>query len=184
MMQTLMPTFWMRRSRDCLLLGILLYPVTAQAAPAPLFDAILPEIQQQRPSELQVRLPSYLPEPQAPLYPSVEVSDTGLAVYLSPDPNCDRSLQPDCMTVGGAAIMFPDAFADWQQRHQDDLTPVGLANNITGRYLSVNFGEGELHYVAWQQDQTGYILGAAADGISLDEFLRVANSMIEAEPIE
>jgi hypothetical protein len=88
------------------------------------------------------------------------------------------------MTVGGAAIMFPDAFAEWQQRHQEDLTPVGLANNIIGRYLSINLGEGELHYVSWQQDQTGYILGVVADGISLDEFLRVANSMIEAEPIE
>ena len=67
--------------------GTLLHPLAAQAAPAPLFDAVLPDIQQQLPNGLQVRLPSYLPEPQAPLYPSVDVGDTGLVVYLSPDPD-------------------------------------------------------------------------------------------------
>jgi hypothetical protein len=176
--------FWTLRLRDFLLLGILLQPLAAQATPAPLFQAILPDIQRQRPSDLQMRLPSYLPEQQAPLYPSVDVNDSGLMVYLSPDPNCDRSVQPDCLTVGGAAVMHPTAFADWQQRHQDDLAPVELSNNITGRYLSVDYGEGEMHYVAWQQDQTGYVLGAVAEGISRDEFLRVANSMVEADPIE
>jgi hypothetical protein len=133
---------------------------------------------------LQVRLPSYLPELPEPLYPSVDVGDTGLTVYLSPDPDCDRSLQPDCLTVGGAAVMHPAAFADWQQRHQAELTPIALTNNITGHVLTVDYGEGEIRYVAWQQDQTGYVLGAIAEGISQDELLRVANSMIESAPLE
>ncbi|MEM1292521.1 MAG: hypothetical protein AAGH67_13710 [Cyanobacteria bacterium P01_H01_bin.162] len=80
--------------------------------------------------------------------------------------------------------MNPAAFADWQQRHQDDLTSVALSNNITGDYLSVDYGAGEIRYVAWQQDQTGYVLGAVAEGISQDELLRVVNSMIESDPIE
>ena len=165
-------------------LGTLLFPLAAKAAPAPLFDAVLPDIQQQLPDDLQMRLPSYVPEQPEPLYPSVAVGDTGLVVYLSPDPDCDRGVQPDCLTVGGAAAMHPTAFADWQQRHQEELSPVALSNNITGHYLTIDYGEGELRYVAWQQDQTGYVLGAVAEGFSQDEFLRVANSMIESEPIE
>jgi hypothetical protein len=81
-------------------------------------------------------------------------------------------------------MMHPAAFADWQQRHADELTPVELSNNITGRYLTVDYGEGEIRYVAWQQDQTGYVLGAVAEGIAQNELLRVANSMIESDPIE
>jgi hypothetical protein len=176
--------FWRLRLRDFMVLGTLLCPLAAQAAPAPLFNAILPDIQPPLPNDLQVRLPSYLPELPAPLYPSVDVDDTGLTVYLSPDPDCDRSVQPDCLTVSGAAIMPLTAFADWQQRHADELTPIALSNNITGRYLTVDYGEGEIRYVAWQQDQTGYVLGAVAEGISQNEFLRVANSMIESDPIE
>ncbi|MEM6435224.1 MAG: hypothetical protein AAF773_15450 [Cyanobacteria bacterium P01_D01_bin.115] len=176
--------FWRPLLRDFFLLGTLLYPLTAQAAPAPLFDAVLPDIQQQLPSDLQMRLPSYVPEPPEPLYPSVDVGETGLVVYLSPDPDCDRGVQPDCLTVGGAAAMHLTAFADWQQRHQDDLTSVALSNNITGHYLTVDYGAGEIRYVAWQQDQTGYVLGAVAEGISRDEFLQVANSMVESAPLE
>ncbi|MGD1861533.1 MAG: hypothetical protein ACFB0E_16390 [Leptolyngbyaceae cyanobacterium] len=178
------PMFWRSRLHDLLWLGTLLFSLAAQAAPAPLFDAVLLDIQQRLPSGLQMRLPSYLPELQEPLYPSVDVGDTGLTVYLSPDPECDRSVQPDCLTVGGAAVMHPIAFADWQQRHQADLTPVELSDSITGRYFTINYGEGEIRYVAWQQDRTGYVLGAVAEGISQDEFLRVANSMIESPPIE
>ncbi|MEL6400075.1 MAG: hypothetical protein AAFR26_13550 [Cyanobacteria bacterium J06626_4] len=162
----------------------MLSPLAAQAAPAPLFDAVLPDIQRQLPGDLQMRLPSYVPEQPEPLYPSVDVGDTGLVVYLSPDPDCDRGVQPDCLTVGGAAVMHLTAFADWQQRHQDDLTSVALSSNITGDYLSVDYGAGEIRYVAWQQDQTGYVLGAVAEGISQDELLRVVNSMIESDPIE
>lgn len=164
--------------------GTLLFPLAAKAAPAPLFDAVLPDIQQQLPGDLQMRLPSYVPELTEPLYPSIAVEEAGLVVYLSPDPECDRAVQPDCMTVGGAAVMHPTAFADWQQRHQDDLTPVALSNNITGRTLILDYGEGEIRYVAWQQDQTGYVLGAFAEGLSQEEFLRVVNSMVESEPIE
>ena len=80
--------------------------------------------------------------------------------------------------------MHPAAFADWQERHQDELTPVALSNNITGRILTVDYGEGEIRYVAWQQDRTGYVLGAVAEGISHDEFLRVANSMVESAPLQ
>ncbi|WP_204137613.1 hypothetical protein [Halomicronema sp. CCY15110] len=176
--------FWTPLLRYGLWLGTLLSPLTAQATPAPLFDAILPDIQQQLPGDLQMRLPSYLPALSEPLYPSIDVGDTGLMVYLSPDPDCDRGVQPDCLTVGAAAIMHPAAFADWQQRHQDDLTPVELSNSITGRYLTIDYGEGEIRYVAWQQEQTGYVLGAIADGISQDELMRVANSMIESDPLE
>ena len=165
-------------------LGTLLFPLAAKAAPAPLFDAVLPDIQRQLPDDLQMRLPSYVPDLPEPLYPSVDVGDTGLVVYLSPDPDCDRGVQPDCMTVGGVAVMHLAALTDWQQRHEDDLTPVSLSNNITGRYLTVDYGEGEIRYVAWQQDQTGYVLGAVAEGISQNEFLRVANSMVESAPIE
>ncbi|MEO1094081.1 MAG: hypothetical protein AAFX01_04175 [Cyanobacteria bacterium J06638_28] len=174
------------RLRDVLWLGTLLFPLAAQAAPAPLFDAILPDIQRQLPDGLQMRLPSYVPELPEPLYPSVDVEDAGLVVYVSPDPDCDRGVQPDCMTVGGVAILHPAAFADWQQHHEDELTPVMLSNNIPGRYLTIDYGEGEgeRRYVAWQQDQTGYVLGAFAEGISQDEFLRVANSMVESDPIE
>ena len=185
------------RLRDCLWFGILLFPLqnflwfgtllfplAAKAAPAPLFDAVLPDIQRQLPDDLQMRLPSYVPDLPEPLYPSVDVGDTGLVVYLSPDPDCDRGVQPDCMTVGGVAVMHLAALTDWQQRHEDDLTPVSLSNNITGRYLTVDYGEGEIRYVAWQQDQTGYVLGAVAEGISQNEFLRVANSMVESAPIE
>ena len=162
--------------------GTLLFPLAAQAAP--LFDAVLPDIQQQLPGDLQMRLPSYVPEQPEPLYPSVDVGETGLVVYLSPDPECDRGVQPDCLTVGAAAVMHLAAFADWQQRHQAELPPIELSNNITGRYLTVDYGAGEIRYVAWQQDQTGYVLGAVAEGISPDEFLRVANSMVESDPLE
>ncbi|PSN17422.1 hypothetical protein C7271_17800 [filamentous cyanobacterium CCP5] len=140
---------WRLRLRDCFVLGTLLCPLAAQAAPAPLFNAILPDIQRQLPGDLQVRLPSYVPEAQAPLYPSIGVDAAGLIVHVSPDPDCDRSVQPNCLTGGGAAAMDPTAFAAWQQRHADQLTPVALANNITGRYLTVNYGEGEIRYVAW-----------------------------------
>ncbi len=177
-------TFWTVSLRNLLFLATLSQPLAAQAVPAPLFNSILPDIQQQLPPNLQMRLPSYLPEMPDPLYPSVDVGDTGLTVYLSPDPECDRSVQPDCMTVGGAAVMHPDAFADWQQRHQDDLTPMELSNNITGRYLTIDYGEGAIRYVAWQQDRTGYIVAAVADGISRDDLLKVANSMVESAPIE
>ena len=176
--------FWQPRLRNFLWLGTLLLPLTAQAAPAPLFDAVLPDIQRHLPGGLQMRLPSYVPDLPEPLYPSIEVSDGGLVVYLSPDPDCDRAVQPDCMTVGGAAAMHPATFADWQQRHADELTPIALANNITGHTLTIDYGEGALRYVAWQQDQTGYVLGAVAEGISEDELLRVVNSMIESDPLE
>ncbi|NJK48719.1 hypothetical protein HC931_11520 [Candidatus Gracilibacteria bacterium] len=160
------------------LLGIGIGTISAQAEPAPLFAPILPEIREKLPQGLQMRLPATLPERPETLYPFVKANDRGLQVYLAIDAECDR---PSC-SVGGASVFTQTGFASWQ-RKLENAEAIALPNGIQGYYLKLGEGEDADHYVIWQQDGAGYVIGTDSRNTERQELVQIAASMVSEPPI-
>ncbi|MCU0535597.1 MAG: hypothetical protein MUD14_17030 [Hydrococcus sp. Prado102] len=161
------------------LLGISIGTISAQAEPASLFAPILSEIRQKLPQGLPMRLPATLPDRSETLYPFVQSNDRGLQVYLAIDAECDR---PSC-SVGGVAVFTKAGFASWQ-RKLENAKAIALPNGIVGYYLKLGEGEDADHYVIWQQDGAGYVIGTDSRNISSQELVQIAASMASEPPIQ
>ncbi len=153
-------------------------PVVVQAEPVALFKPILGDIQQQLPNGLQMRLPAYLPENAMTLHPFVKSDSKGLQVYLSREAICN---QPKC-SVGGIAVFTQEGFSQWS-RQLKNSTPVSLPNGIQGYYLALGKEENADHYVLWQQDGFGFVLGTDRRSASQQELIQIAASAVVESPI-
>lgn len=150
-----------------------------QAEPAPVFQPVLDEIRQQLPDGMIMRLPATLPNVSDSLYPFIISDEKGLRVYLSTDPTCN---QPDC-TVGGIAAMLPEEFARWS-RKLEDSTSINLPDGIQGHYFTIGQGDHADQYLLWQQDGTGFVIGADIRAISQPDLMQIAASMVSEPPID
>ncbi|MBD2034044.1 hypothetical protein H6F76_03130 [Leptolyngbya sp. FACHB-321] len=151
--------------------------ISAQAEPASLFKPIVDDIQRQLPNGLKMRLPAYLPPEALALHPFVQANAKGLQVYLSPEANCK---QPKC-SVGGIAVFTQEGFSPWSRQLKKG-TPVSLPNGIQGYYLALGKKDTD-HYVLWQQDGFGFVLGTDRHSISQQELIQIAASTVVEPPL-
>ncbi|MBD1847699.1 hypothetical protein H6F89_30760 [Cyanobacteria bacterium FACHB-63] len=166
------------RIGSLLFLWLVMSPMSAQAEPAPLFRSVLENIQRQLPNGLQMRLPSYLPEAALTLHPFVQSNSKGLQLYLSSEANCN---QPKC-SVGGLAAFTQEGFSPWARQLKKG-TPVSLPDGIQGYYLIVGKGKTADHYVLWQQDGVGFVLGTDRGSLSQQELIQIAASTVVEPPL-
>ena len=125
-----------------------------------------------------MRLPAYLPEAALTLHPFVRSNSKGLQVYLASEANCN---QPKC-SVGGLAVFTQEGFSPWARQLKKG-TPVSLPNGIQGYYLTVGKGETADHYVLWQQDGVGFVLGTDRRSLSQQELIQIAASTVVEPPL-
>jgi hypothetical protein len=169
---------WVFRAASLSIMWISMNTAFASAEPAPLFRPIIDNIQQQLPDGLQMRLPAYLPEPALAMHPFIKADSKGLQVYLASKANCK---QPKCSS-GGIGVFTQEGFSDWS-RQLNKGTPVRLPNGIQGYYLALGKGEETDHYVLWQQDGLGYVLGSDRRNASQEELIQIAASTVVEPPL-
>ncbi|MEM6839051.1 MAG: hypothetical protein AAF609_19635 [Cyanobacteria bacterium P01_C01_bin.120] len=151
--------------------------LAVQAAPDPLFEPILEDIQAELPEGWQFRLPTAVPSDSA-LYPFISTAtDTQLIVSLGVTPDCHAA---DC-TIGMIGATS-EAASDWPPEGQN-LTPVGLGEGIEGYHLIRGEGDAANQLVMWQQDGLVYAIATLASAPSQAEFVAIARSMASEPPI-
>ena len=162
-----------------LLLGYSGALFAAQAAPDPLFEPILDDLQQELPDGWQFRLPAALPS-DSELYPFIsQASETEVVVSLGLTPDC---ADPSC-AVGLIGVTDVEPTADNWPPTGDNVTPVDLGPGIEGYYLQRGEGEAMNQLVMWQQDGLTYAIATLADSSSQEEFIAIARSMASEPPI-
>ncbi|MEO0491150.1 MAG: hypothetical protein AAFZ49_16600, partial [Cyanobacteria bacterium J06659_2] len=128
-----------------LLLGYSGALFAAQAAPDPLFEPILDDLQQELPDGWQFRLPAALPS-DSELYPFIsQASDTEVVVSLGLTPDC---ADPSC-AVGLIGVTDVEPTADNWPPTGENVTPVDLGPGIEGYYLLRGEGEAMNQLVMW-----------------------------------
>lgn len=162
---------------SCAIWIVSLTPALASAAPAPIFQSIVPELKSKLPSGWNLRLPSYLPDAPVQLYPYVRSSAAITQVNIAISPDCATSRQPASCTIGGIGVLSPTK-KNWLPAKQK-LTAVSLSQGIKGYYTSRNDGK----FIFWEQEGQRYTIGAIARGISLADLVEIANSAINEAPI-
>ncbi|MGD1942304.1 MAG: hypothetical protein ACFB0G_13425 [Leptolyngbyaceae cyanobacterium] len=162
-----------------LLLGYSGALFAANAAPDPLFEPILDDLQQELPDGWQFRLPSTLPSDDE-LYPFIsQASDTEVVVSLALTPDC---ADPSC-AIGLIGVTDVEPTADNWPPTGENVTPVELGPGIEGYYLLRGEGEAMNQLVMWQQDGLTYAIATLADSSSQEEFIEIARSMVSEPPI-
>jgi hypothetical protein len=149
----------------------------ASAAPAPIFQPIVSELQSKLPSGWKLRLPAYLPEAPVQLYAYVRSSPVITQVNIAISPDCATSSQPASCTVGGIGVISPKK-KNWLPANQK-FSRVSLTKGIKGYYMTRDGGR----FIFWEQDGQRYTLGAIANGLSTQDLIEVANSAINESPI-
>jgi hypothetical protein len=162
------------------LLGVNIGLPAAIAAPAPVFQPIVPTIRQQLPKGWQMRLPSYLPAGAIELFPQVRSSRQGLMVSLVSERNCPPQ---KCFLIGAVAVTtasgFKSAFPKLPR-----TTPVDLHQGLRGNYFTQGQGDRLLRYLFWDQDGQRFLVGAAGLFVSQQDLTAIANSMVSEPPIK
>ena len=162
-----------------LLLGYSGALFAAHAAPDPLFEPILDDLQQELPDGWQFRLPATLPS-DSELYPFIsQASDTEVVVSLGLTPDC---ADPSC-AVGLIGVTDVEPTDDNWPPTGENVTPVDLGPGIEGYYLLRGEGEAMNQLVMWQQDGLTYAIATLADSSSQEEFIAIARSMVSEPPI-
>ncbi|MBE9139194.1 hypothetical protein IQ254_18670 [Nodosilinea sp. LEGE 07088] len=162
-----------------LLLGFSSAFSIAHAAPDPLFEPILQDIQQELPPGWQFRLPAAVPS-DSDLYPFIsQASDTELIVSLGLTPDCADT---SC-TIGmiGATNAGP-IVENWPPEGQN-VTPVELGEGIQGYHLLQGESDAMNQLVMWQQDGLTYAIVTMASDPPQAEFVAIARSMVSEPPI-
>ena len=161
-----------------LLLGYSGALFAAHAAPDPLFEPILDDLQQELPDGWQFRLPATLPS-DSELYPFIsQASDTEVVVSLGLTPDC---ADPSC-AVGLIGVTDVEPTDDNWPPTGENVTPVDLGPGIEGYYLLRGEGEAMNQLVMWQQDGLTYAIATLADSSSQEEFIAIARSMVSEPP--
>jgi hypothetical protein len=160
------------------LLGVSMVQLPVRAKPASLFAPILPQVRQQLPPGLKMRLPAAMPKRPVSLYPFVESNQQSLFIYLTTNARCKRA---KC-SIGGVAVFTDAGFSVWKPRLAK-ATPVALPQGIQGRYLKLGFGKEGDHYMIWRQGGSNYVVGVDHRAASKQELVTIASSMVSEPPI-
>ncbi|MEO1148730.1 MAG: DUF4367 domain-containing protein [Cyanobacteria bacterium J06638_22] len=166
-------------SLAALLSGISGAFVAAYAAPAPVFEPILNDIQQELPEGLQFRLPADLPI-EGELYPFVSgTSETELVVSLGATPDCS---DPSCIisTIRATSV---DVVAQGWPTSGENITPVTVNEGIEGYHYMFGEGDAISQLLMWQQDGLTYMITIATNDLPQEEFIAIARSMASEQPI-
>jgi hypothetical protein len=84
--------------------------------------------------------------------------------------------------VGGLAAFTQEGFSPWARQLKKG-TPVSLPNGIQGYYLMVGKNKTADHYVLWQQDGVGFVLGTDRGSLSQQELIQIAASTVVEPPL-
>ncbi len=152
----------------------------ANAAPAPIFQPIIRDIQNQLPRGMIMRLPALLPPSNISLYPSIDSGDGYFTVVLGSQPGCDFHA---CFT-GSISAVRPnsDVGKGWLQGARQNGVPVTLGSRIRGFYTtSSTMSGGETRSVTWEQN--GMIFDVSSRLMSRQQLIDIATSMTNQPPI-
>lgn len=155
---------------------------SVHSEPADIFKPVVDDIKQQIPSGLSMRLPSYIPPSDTPMYPFVEADEKGLRVNIGIKPDCASSASPNSCIIGAIAAVAPKAVKNWPPKG-DNRQQVNLDNGVSGFFFTRGKGEAKLNYVAWEQDKQTFGIVALAQVASQKELLDIAKSMTGEEAI-
>jgi len=144
--------------------------------PANILKPLVNDIQKQLPSGLSMRLPSYFPASDTPLYPFVTKDETGLKVNIGIKPDCASSKNPNSCIIGAIAAIPPKAVKSWPPKG-DNLQRVNLDNGVDGFFFTRGKGNGKVSFVAWEQDKQKFGIVALSEIASRKELLNIAKSM-------
>lgn len=158
------------------------YIPSVHGEPADMFKPIVDEIQEQLPSGLSMRLPSYIPASDVPMYPFVTTDETGLKVNIGIKPDCASSKNPNSCIIGAIAAVPPKAVKSWPPQG-DNRQRVNLDNGIRGFFFTRGKGDAKVSFVAWEQDKQKFGIVALSAVASQKELLDIAKSMTGEKPI-
>ncbi|MEM6402963.1 MAG: hypothetical protein AAF757_22505 [Cyanobacteria bacterium P01_D01_bin.116] len=165
------------------LLSFLVLPISffvntpsVHGEPADIIKPLVEDIKQQLPSGLSMRLPSYIPTSDTPIYPFVTTDETGLKVNIGIKPDCASSQNPNSCIIGAIAAVAPKAVKSWPPKG-DNLQRVNLDNGISGFFFTRGKGDEEVSFVAWEQDNQKFGIFVLSVVTSKKEMLDIAKSM-------
>ena len=152
----------------------MLSPLSALAAPDPIFAPMLEEISASALANNPLRLPAVVPT-DVELYPFVIETDTVIMLRLDTAPNCTAD---DCFGIAIATTHAENL--NWPPT-RDSLISVDLGNGVQGyNYPGTS---GVVGSVEWIQDDSFYSLGYKTDLFTAEEALAMATSMVSEPPI-
>jgi len=143
---------------------------------ADIFKPLIGDIRSSLPSGLSMRLPSYFPTSDIPMYPFVSTDETGLKVNIGIKPDCASSKNPNSCIIGAIAVVPPKAVKSWPP-HGDNRQRVNLDNGISGFFYTLGKGQAKVSFVAWEQDKQKFGIVALSEVASRKELLNIAKSM-------
>ncbi|HEY9734774.1 MAG TPA: hypothetical protein V6D06_00780 [Trichocoleus sp.] len=157
-------------------LDLISQQVVAIAAPNPIFTPILPEIREQLPPGVTLRLPEMLPASPFELYPYVKAEADSLTIYLATSPDCESAPNPASCTLGGLGIIGPVDSDDWLNG-ADSIIPIYLEAGIPAYQVTRGEGRSLNRLIYWEENGYRYGVGALGALVTDEELLAVANSM-------
>ena len=145
-------------------------PTTAK--PAPIFESVIEEVRSQIPSNLQLRLPGFIPQvsEEITLYSFIPDRDLDLInlgdedldtfmVVVSQIPDCHQAKNPlDCIVgIVGVSETSPDSKLELDDLPEDieDLTAIELNQSTQGYYFIQNE---DYQLVIWEQENLAHLL--------------------------
>ncbi|NJL09395.1 MAG: hypothetical protein HC908_01725 [Calothrix sp. SM1_7_51] len=158
------------------------------------FSLDLKEIAASLPSDSTVRLPSQIQikqderiQEQFSFKALSSSSEYGVSIQIfkyKPNSNCEQ--QQDSCLVGRITVTdknIVDAVKEYQ-KYQDSAKIVSLKNNLSGYLLDDRLKNSTAAFseLAWQQDNQLYLISLKSE--YSDNLLSVANSIIDAKPIQ
>ncbi|MBE9098339.1 hypothetical protein IQ267_02515 [filamentous cyanobacterium LEGE 07170] len=152
--------------------GSLLATLPVWAAPSPVFDSIIEEIQTSATGP--VRLPAAVPA-DVEFSPMFDNNSGAPVVRLRAVTDSEGT------TTFGVIIMSAPEPTDWPPQNPNDhgLTVVELDEGLQG----YAYGDNTIAGLQWVQDGRLYMLNINEQLLSLDDAIAMANSMIGESPI-
>lgn len=151
---------------------------SAIAQPAPIFRPLIDDIRRQLPKGLKMRLPASIPATPIQLYPFIESDGKVFKINIGIKPDCAKSANALSCTVGVLAVLSPANSINWPPTDQD-ISPVNLSGGIRGYYLAKSGGRS----IFWEQEGLRYAVAVAANAVSQQQLLDLANSMVSQPAI-
>ena len=147
---------------------------------ADIFKPLIGDIRSSLPSGLTMRLPSYIPASDFPLYPFVTSDEKGVKVNIGIESDCESSPNPNSCIIGAIAAVPNKAVEHWPPKG-DNLQRVNLDSGIRGFFFTR--GDGKVSFVAWEQDNQKFGIYALSVVSSRKELLNIAKSMTGEQAI-
>ena len=153
---------------------------SAYGEPADIFKPIISDLKKELPLGLSMRLPSYIPTGDTPLYPFVETEKRSVIVNIGVTPDCKSYRKSQPCVIGAIAALAPKTkFPPKGVK----LKPVNLDNGIKGSFFTVGSGEAQVSYITWKQDKQRFAVGALSQAASEQELTKIAKSATKEQPI-